>query len=435
MRTPRTHHTPRTPRAPRRSRFLLPLLLLAPLVLLVFRPVPRKGVAGASDGGGGDLYADDAARERAIRYNRQREWLSLFGTLYGALINALALRTGLSARLRDRAAAVAPARLGPVIPYTLVSSLLSSLATLPLAYYSGWVVERRYDLTNQTRRAWLGETLKGEALGLALGLPLAQGVYAVIRRYPRGWWAILAALAIPFTIVLSILAPVLILPLFNTFEPIRDRALAERIKALAAAQGVTVSDVLQMDMSKQTKKANAFFTGLGGTKRIVLADTLLDEFTQEEVEVVLAHELGHQVGGDIWKLIGLGALTTAIMAGAVDRLARPIIARVGARLGLDPARGLGDVAALPLLALLLSAISLALAPLQNAISRNLIEHPADRYALDLTRDPAAFVGAMEKLGRLNLADPQPPAIVKWLLYGHPTLQERVDYGRSWRAEG
>ncbi len=424
---------PRAPHIPRRKRpgFLLPLLLLAPLALFVFRPAPRKGVAGANDGG--DLYADDAARARAIRYNRQREWLSLVGTLYGAALSALALRTGLSARLRDRATAIAPARLGPVMPYTLVSSLLATLATLPLAYYGGWVVERRYDLTNQTRRAWLGETLKGEALGLALGLPLAQGVYAVIRRYPRGWWAILAALAIPFTIVLSILAPVLILPLFNKFEPIRDRALAERIKALAAAQGVTVSDVLQMDMSKQTKKANAFFTGLGNTRRIVLADTLLDEFTTAEVEVVLAHELGHQVGGDIWKLIGLGAITTAITAGTVDRLARPIIARSGARLGLDPARGLGDVAALPLLTLLLSAISLALAPLQNALSRGLIEHPADRYALDLTHDPAAFIGAMEKLGRLNLADPQPPALVKWLLYGHPTLQERIDYGRSWRA--
>ena len=427
--------TPRATRPPRRKRpgLLLPLLLLAPLALLVFRPAPRRGMADEHSGGG-DMYADDAARARAIRYNRQREWLSLCGTLYGATLSALALRTGLSARLRDRAAAVVPARLGPVMPYTLATSLLSSLATLPLAYYSGWVVERRYDLTNQTRRAWLGESLKGEALGLALGLPLVQGIYAVIRRYPRGWWAILSALAIPFTIVLSTLAPVLILPLFNKFEPIRDRALAERIKALAAAQGVTVSDVLQMDMSKQTKKANAFFTGLGGTKRIVLADTLLAEFTPEEVEVVLAHELGHQVGGDIWKLIGLGAITTALTAGAVDRLARPIIARSGARFGLDQTRGLGDVAALPLLTLLLSSISLALAPLQNAISRGLIEHPADRYALDLTRDPAAFIGAMEKLGRLNLADPQPPALVKWLLYSHPTLQERLDYGRSWRAE-
>ena len=136
----------------------------------------------------------------------------------------------------------------------------------------------------------------------------------------------------------------------------------------------------------------------------------------------------------LWKLIGLGALTPR------SRRARWTASR--ARSSLAAARasasisggGLGDVAALPLLGLLLSAISLALSPIQNAISRGLIEHPADRYALELTRDPAAFIGAMEKLGRLNLADPQPPALVKWLLYSHPTLQERIDYGRSWRAE-
>ena len=177
------------------------------------------------------------------------------------------------------------------------------------------------------------------------------------------------------------------------------------------------------------------FTGIGNTKRIVLADTLLDEFTAEEVEIVLAHELGHQVHRDIWKLIGLGALTTALTAWAVDRLATPLLDCYGRRFGLDPAQGIGDVAALPLLSLLLSAVSLGLSPIQNAISRNLIERPADRYALDLTRNPEAFVGAMEKLGRLNLADPRPPRLVKWLLYGHPPLQERIAFGRAWRDEG
>jgi STE24 endopeptidase len=240
---------------------------------------------------------------------------------------------------------------------------------------------------------------------------------------------------IPFTIILSNLAPVLILPLFNKFEPIKDRALAERIKALAAAQGVTIADVLQMDMSKQTRKANAFFTGIGNTKRIVLGDTLLAEFTPDEIEVVLAHELGHQVHRDLWKLIGLGAATTALTAWAVDRLGPPLIERYGRRFGLDPARGVGDVAALPLLSLLLNALSLLLLPIQNGISRNLIERPADRYALELTGKREAFVGAMEKLGRMNLADPQPPALVKYFLHSHPTLQERIAFGRDWQGDG
>lgn len=377
-------------------------------------------------------YADAAERERALRYNRTRERLVLAGIAWSAATCALALATGLSARLRDRAARIAPRRLGAPMPYALAATLLSTLASLPLTYYSGYVVEQRYGLSNQTRRAWFGEQLKGLGVSLALELPLAQGVYWIIGRYPRRWWAILSALTVPFTVLLTNLAPVLILPLFNKFEPLRDRALAERIKALAATQGVTVSDVLQMDMSKQTKKANAFFTGIGNTKRIVLGDTLLDEFTPDEIEVVLAHELGHQVHRDLWKLIGLGALTTVGTSYLVHRLAPPLIRRVGPRCGLDVERGVADVAALPLLALLLGTVSLALAPLQNAVSRNLIERSADRFALDLTGNNAAFVRAMEKLGRMNLADPDPPAIIKHLLYSHPPIKERIEYAKPGR---
>ncbi len=415
----------------RGKRRLASLLINTWLLSLLSRSGGGRRLAASSpQGAGGDgLYADAAERERALRYNRQREWLTLFGMGWGALINLVALATGFSAWLRSRSARVAPRWLGPEAPYGLAAALLSSLVSLPLSYYGGWVVEQRYGLSNQTRRAWAGEQVKGTALGLVLGLPVQHGVYYVIRRSPRWWWAILSALTIPFTIILANLAPVLIMPLFNKYEPIRDRALADRIKALAAAQGVTISDVLQMDMSKQTRKANAFFTGVGNTKRIVLGDTLLNEFTADEIEVVLAHELGHQVHSDLWKLIGLGAVTTALTAWAVDRLGGPLIARYGRRFGLDPARGVGDVAALPLLSLLLNALSLVLLPIQNGISRNLIERPADRYALDLTGKHEAFIGAMEKLGRMNLADPQPPLLVKWFLHGHPTLTERIAEAR------
>lgn len=374
---------------------------------------------------GDRLYPTEAERARAARYNRTRQWLTLAGFAWSGVTAFAALASGLSARLRDGAERVAPRRLGPTMPYTLATSLLATLASLPLSYYGGYTVEQRYGLSNQTRRAWAGEQVKGIGVGLALELPLAQGAYWIIGRWPQRWWAILSALTVPFTIVLANLAPVLILPLFNRFEPPRDRALAERIKALAATQGVTVSEVLQMDMSRQTKKANAFFTGVGNTKRIILGDTLLAEFTPDEVEVVLAHELAHQVHRDLWKLIGLGTLMTVAIAYTVHRLADPLLARGADRFGLDRERGVADVAALPLLGLLFGAASLALLPLQNAISRELIEWPADRYALDLTGKHAAFVSAMEKLGRLNLADPHPPALVKYLLYSHPPIAERI----------
>jgi len=381
--------------------------------------------------GDGNIFADDAARARAIRYSRTHEWLALAGMIWSALTSAIALATGLSARLRDGSSRVAPERLGPMMPYAFGASILSFLASLPLSYYGGYVVEHQYDLSNQTRRAWIVEQLKGLGVSLALGLPLMQGVHWVIRRYPRRWWAVLSSLTVPLTIVMVNLAPVLLLPLFNKFEPLKDRALARRIIDLAEAQGVHVSDVLQMDMSKQTKKANAFFTGIGNTKRIVLADTLLNEFTPDEVEVVLAHELGHQVHRDLWKFIGLQSPVTLILFYVSNRLAGPVLERFGRRCGLDPEEGVQDVATLPLLALLGSGVMLFLTPLLNAIIRNLVEHPADRYALDLTGKREAFISAMEKLGRMNLSDPKPPALVKYMLYDHPTLQERIDYGRGY----
>jgi STE24 endopeptidase len=377
------------------------------------------------------LYPDDDQRERARRYSRLRHWLILAGMLWSASTSILALTTGFSARLRDRAVRVTPRRLGPAMPYTVAAIVLSSLASLPLSYVGGFVLERRYGLSNQSRHAWLGDQVKRLAVSLALGAPLAQGIYWIIRRYPRRWWAILSGLTVPFAVVLGSLAPVVILPLFNRFEPLKDRALAERITALAASQGVAVADVLQMDMSRQTKKANAFFTGIGRTKRIVLGDTLLAEFTPDEVEVVLAHELAHQVHRDLWKGIGVGTLSTVVTSYAVERLAPPLIRRFGPRWGLDAEQGVADVAAMPLLGLLLGAVTFVQAPLRNAWSRRLVEHAADRYALDLTHNATAFVSAMEKLGRMNLADPNPPALVKHLLYSHPPLQERIDYGRRY----
>ncbi|MGI8824224.1 MAG: M48 family metallopeptidase [Chloroflexota bacterium] len=383
---------------------------------------------------GGDVYPDEVSHERALRYSRIRQWLVLAGMIWSGAMSVVALVTGLSAGVRSQSRRLVPPTFGPTMPYTLVVSLLSFVASLPLAYFGGFVVEHRYRLSNQNHQAWIVEELKGLAVGLVISPPLVQGVYWIIQHYPRRWWAILSALTIPFTVILANLVPVLILPLFNKFEPLRDRGLAKRIKGLAAAQGVRVSNVMQMNMSKQTKKANAFFTGFGKTKRIVLGDTLLDEFSADEVEVVLAHELGHQVHRDIWKLIGLGTLTTTAISYLTHRASEPLLRRFGARWGIDADGGAGDIAALPALALVAGGASLVFLPLQNALTRHLIEHPADRFALDLTGKGDAFVRAMEKLGRMNLSNPTPSTLIKWLMYDHPTLQERIDFGRRYVSE-
>jgi STE24 endopeptidase len=379
-----------------------------------------------------DLYATNEERERAIRYSRIREWFTLVGLVWEMSINLLVLVSGASAAMRDAAERLTPRRLSRSVPFAAIWTLWTFLTSLPLSYLSGYEIEQRYGLSNQSRGAWMLEELKGLGVGIALGTPLLAGLYWVIRRWPSRWWAIVSGLTVPIAIIFTRLAPVLIMPLFNKYEPIKNRKLAERITSLAAREGVPVSDVLQMDMSKQTKKANAFFTGMGRSKRIVVGDTVLDEFTEDEIEVVLAHELGHQVHRDLWKLIALSAPLSAFGLFAAHALSPGILRRWGKSWKLNPERGLADEASIPLLFLLWGGATQLLLPIVNGLIRTQVEHPADAYALKLTRNPQAFIGAMEKLARMNLANPKPSALVKYLLYDHPPVGERIAFAREWR---
>ncbi|HET7093032.1 MAG TPA: M48 family metalloprotease, partial [Thermomicrobiales bacterium] len=261
----------------------------------------------------------------------------------------------------------------------------------------------------------------GLGVSLALGVPLTTGAYAVIRRRPKDWWLVLSAAAVPLAVVAGNLAPVLLMPIFNRFEPLRDRRRAARVRALAGKAGVRIADVYQMDMSRQTEKPNAMFAGLGATKRIVLADTLLDRFADEEIDGIVAHELGHQVHGDIWRSIVVSGALGFVSAWLVDRLATPLVARFGSRYGV---RSLGDIASVPWLGLALTAVGLVAAPLAAAYSRA-IERRADRYAIDLTGDGAVYAAALGRLASASLADPNPPRPVVWMLYSHPPIAERI----------
>lgn len=360
--------------------------------------------------------------ERAREYTRLKESLGLLGTALGLLAGALFIFSGLAnwiaRRLLPRRGSTLRTRAG----YVGVLGIASWLIGLPLSYVSGYIVEHRYGLSRQTRAGWLGDQLKGQAIGLALGLPLVEGLYQAIRRFPRWWWLVVSLAAVPITTLMAQLYPVLIAPRFNTFTPLEDRELAERLRELAARSGVEVADVLTMDMSRRTTKANAFFAGLGRTKRIVLADTLLENFSREEIEVIVAHELAHQAHHDIWRLIASGALFTLGTAALADRAARAFLRRSGAR--LLGTRDLSDIRALPALGLAFSVAGLLLTPLQLGHSRDL-ERRADAFALALTRDPDSFSSAMVKLARMNLADPSPSRLRVWLLYSHPPIVERV----------
>lgn len=304
---------------------------------------------------------------------------------------------------------------------------LSWLANLPVAFAGGHLVERRFGLTNQSHSGWLADQVKGLAVGLVIQPPLLALTYAVIRRRPRDWWLILATAALPFTVVLSNLAPVLLMPIFNRFTPLRDREMASRIQALVARSGVAISDVYEMDMSRQSEKPNAMFTGIGNTKRIVLSDTLLERFDADEIDAVVAHELGHQVHGDMWRLIGFGTAVGFGISWLAYRLGPPLVSRISTQTGVTE---IGDEASMPVLAALLTGIGLIVMPLQAAFSRA-IERRTDRYAIELIGDGDAYARAMERLATQSLADPDPPAPVVFMLYTHPPIAERIAAARAW----
>lgn len=363
---------------------------------------------------------------RAKRYSRIRLAILALSTLLsaGRLLWFAADRR--ASRLKGEVARRAPDRrlVGPI--FFATTAALSWLASLPVAYAGGLLVERRFGLTRQSDKAWFADQLKGLLVGLLLQTPVMTAAYAVIRRRPRDWWLILAGATVPLTVVLGNLAPVLLMPLFNRFTPLRDEALAERLRDLSARQGVTISDVYEMDMSRQSEKPNAMFTGIGNTRRIVLGDTLLERFPGDEVEAVVAHELGHQVHGDLWRLIAFGAGAGFGLSWLLSRIVPPLIRRTSEQTGVDD---IADEASLPTLALVIGALGLLLMPIQAAFSRA-IERRADRFALEATRNGEAYARAMERLAVQSLADPEPPRPVVFMLGSHPPIAERIRAARA-----
>ncbi|MHB0870849.1 MAG: M48 family metallopeptidase [Chloroflexota bacterium] len=366
-----------------------------------------------------------------ILYSRTKLALALGAQFWSAAVLAGLLFAGLSARLRDLSRRLLSGRRGLLALYLLFFGLLTWLLALPLEFYSGFVVEHRFGLSTQSLSGWLLDQVQGLGLGYLVGLPMVAGLYWVIRRAPRRWWLGVAGLLILFSVVLATLAPVALSPLFNSYRPVEDPALVERIETLAGGVGVNVSEVLQEDTSRRTVKANAYFTGLGPTRRIVLTDNLVQQFTPDEVVAVIAHELGHQLHDDIWRSIAVGSGFYLVGSYLLYRLLGPILARWGNRFGFHRVE---DVASLPLLLLLFGALSFAALPALNGYSRA-VERQADRFSLELTRDPDSFISAMEKLGRLNLSDPDPPEALKLLFSTHPSIRERVEYARRHELEG
>jgi STE24 endopeptidase len=366
-----------------------------------------------------------ANEDKATRYHRLRRRASLAGTGLAAAWLVALLITGWSASLRDLAAGLAGQSFLPtVVCYVVIIAILTEVIQMPLAFYQGVVLERRYELSTQTSWRWCLDQVKATALGLLFGIVGAVIVWGLLRTTPEWWWLAAAVCFVLLVVVLAQLAPVALLPLFYTFTPLDRPALVQRLVALAERAGARVLGVFEWRLSDRTRKANAALAGIGRTRRILLSDTLLAVHSDDEIEVVLAHELAHHVYHDIWKSIALEALLMTAGFYVADRV-------LGRAVGYFGIVAKQDVAALPVLVLAGGAVSLAMLPLVNALSRA-HERRADRYALEMTGNAAAFSSAMKRLGAQNLAEEQPSRLVQILFHSHPPIADRLEAARVWQ---
>jgi STE24 endopeptidase len=304
-----------------------------------------------------------------------------------------------------------------VLLFAGILGLAGGVLTFPFGFYSGYVLEHSYGLSNQTMPAWAWERMKGVLVSAAIGAPLLAVFYYLLTAMPEYWWLAVATVMFVVSVGLSRIAPLVILPLFYRLTPLDASPLRERIIDLAKTTSMIVEGIYSFNLSKTTKKANAAFTGIGRSKRILLGDTLLGSFTEEEVEVVFAHELGHYTRGHIWKGIAFG--TVSVYVGLF------LTAQAyGASLGWFGFSSASQLAALPLLALWLALYSLVTSPLGNMLSRK-HEFEADRYAVERTGKKEAFVSSMRKLASMNLADTTPHPLVEFFFYSHPSIEKRI----------
>ena len=370
-----------------------------------------------------------APSEKALRYHRGGNVIWSIEQVLGIALPTLLLFTGLSARLRTFAAGIARGHFYPTLVIYLVAlSVLLFLVELPLSYYVGYVREHAYGLSTQRLSKWWGDQLKGLVIGLVVGALVLWVPYLLLARSPTRWWLWTGALSLPFFALVLLVTPIWVAPLFNKFGPMKNKALEGDVLATAAQAGVAGARVYEVDKSVDTEKVNAYVTGVGSTKRIVLWDTLLARLNPRQIRFVVGHELGHYVLGHVLTSIFISAALTLLGLYGAHRTADLLLGRFGARFGFQQ---LSDVASLPLLMLLLSLFSLVIGPATLALSRY-HEHEADRFALDLTHDNHAGASAFVALQRQNLAVPRPGTLYKIFRASHPPIGERVDFINQYR---
>jgi STE24 endopeptidase len=358
-----------------------------------------------------------APSSQAKKYSRLKLTLSLIGTAISFVVTLTVLVSGFSLRVEDFVGNYTQSPYVGLLLFGTILGAVSWIFSFPLGFYSGYIVEHRYHLSNQSFVQWVWEHTKAFLVSMPIVVPLVLLFYFFLREYQELWWLPVATSMFVVSILLSRIVPIFIMPLFYKFTPLENDALKERILALCRNTKMNVTGIFAFNLSKTTKKANAGFTGIGKSKRIILGDTLLQHFSDDEVETVFAHELGHYVHGHIWKNIVVGTFSIYLGLFITSKL-------YSLSLGWFGFSSVDQLAGLPLLALWLGVYSLLTSPLSNVLSRK-YEFEADRYAIDKTGNAPAFMSTMRKLAAMNLSDTAPHPVIEFLFYSHPSIEKRI----------
>jgi len=361
----------------------------------------------------------EEASVKAKEYSRQRIRLAVYQLLLTLAFLIVMHICGASIFLRDLVTSWSQNFYTQVGLYLVVFSLVYYLIFLGLDFYSGFLLEHKFLLSNQTILDWIKQGIKKWLLSLALFIVAGETLYLFLRYFPNTWWLLATGAWFLLTVVLGKIAPVLIIPLFYKCNPLGNESLKQTLLDLCKTCGVGVKKVFEIKLSKETRKANAAVAGLGKSKRILLGDTLLKNYSDDEIKAVFAHELAHVCLRHAWKILVFGALISLISF---------YLAYVSFNKSLNyfGFKQIYDIAAFPLLALILLLIGLVFIPLQNGFLRYL-EKQADMFALSHIRNKESFISAITKLGRQNLSDPAPGKLVRILFYTHPSISERIRY--------
>jgi len=353
----------------------------------------------------------------AKKYNNIKLFVGIGEGIISFLLILLFITTGLSITLENYLSAYFTNNYLLFLAFVFVTGLAGIIIFFPINFYLGFYLEHKYNLSNQTFSKWIWENLKALAVSVVIGTPILLIFFYSINNFNSLWWLPFAIILFLVSVILARIVPVFILPLFYKIIPIDNEDLKSRIKMLAKDAGIKVENVYRFDMSRNTKKANAAFTGIGKSKKILLGDTLTDNYTQDEIETVIAHELGHYKKKHITKNIIIGTASSFLTLFLIAFFYESSLPFFGFK-------SINEIAALPVLSLLVMLIGVIQTPLSNMLSRK-YEYEADQYAVSITKKPIAFIATLEKLTEQNLADKDPHPFVEWFFYSHPSIRNRI----------